>query len=166
VSRSRQSRHETGFTLIEIVIAIMILSVSLVVLIGLQSASIERAVRDRATQQAMLLARSILAGIESSPDPIPVGAFDTPALQMVQQYRAAPEGADFPPELDRFSASLIVEPVAVPIIKDGVPAVIPNALKKILLTIYWGTDPTEQFPVLFFIPNDEGGLTDDVAPPQ
>jgi prepilin-type N-terminal cleavage/methylation domain-containing protein len=163
---SARRRSESGFTLIEIVIAIMILAVSLTVLIGLQSASIERAVRDRATQQAMLLARSILAGIEAARDPIPLGTIEGPALQLVQRFKAAPDGADFPPELDRFDASLQVEPVAIPLVKDGVPTVVPDAMKRILLTIIWGPDPTEQFPVLYFIPNDEAVQNAQQTPPQ
>ena len=141
-----------GFTLLEIVIAIALLAVALVSMIGLNSSAMERTIRDRHAQQAMLLSRSILAGIEASKQPIEVGQTSGTALELVRQFNAAPDGADFPPELDIFTASLEVESISIPINRDGAVTIANDALRRINLEIRWGDGPDQVFPVVFFVP--------------
>ena len=63
-------RRSSGFTLIEVVFAVLILAGSLVVLLGLQTSSLQLTGRGKMTQQAMLYARRILAPIETSKEGI------------------------------------------------------------------------------------------------
>lgn len=63
-----------AFTLMEITLAVLILATSLTVFLGLHSSSMRRAVRDRNMQQAMLMARRILASLEVCEDELQEGA--------------------------------------------------------------------------------------------
>ncbi len=57
-------RKQRGFTLIEIGIAILMLATSLVVLIGLEHASMQRAINDKNKRIALSVARRIMSDIE------------------------------------------------------------------------------------------------------
>ena len=58
--------RKNGFTLIEITIAVLILSLSMVVLLGLLNSVMQQELRTKSSQNAMLYARRILANIEGN----------------------------------------------------------------------------------------------------
>ena len=71
--KNKRANRSSGFTLVEIMIAIVILASSITVILGLQSAIMKRAIDDKSRLTAMLFARRILASLESSIDEIPFG---------------------------------------------------------------------------------------------
>ena len=83
----------SGFTLVEVVIAILVLAGSLVVLLGLQSSAVTKALRDRNQLQAMLAARHIFAAVEvfqqfdDRDDTLPV-------YQLLRDLEALPDFGD------------------------------------------------------------------------
>ncbi|MCO6431875.1 MAG: prepilin-type N-terminal cleavage/methylation domain-containing protein [Deltaproteobacteria bacterium] len=148
---SAASSKQRGFTLIEVVIAVVILSTAFITLLGLQSSIMKRTLRDEEKQQAMLLARSILAAIESNVDEIQPQDETLPAGEMIEKLLtdAAPrseEGED----VQRFNllARLAVDVWGIPNLKD-------DAMKRIRLSIFSAEAPEEAFEVLFFIPNED-----------
>lgn len=138
---------EVAFTLIEITFALVILAGSLIVLIGLQSSAIERAVRDRNAQHAMLITRELLSVIETRKDADVISNTSGPVDEVLKDVLL---GSPLPSQpLDpeqRFRADIKVSVVPVP-----VPAPQPPELKRFHLTIAWGDTPTEQFETDYFI---------------
>ncbi len=65
-SRRPLSREKKGFTLIEIMVALSVLSISLVILLGLRNRSIALAAKSRHTIEATLLARQKITEISIS----------------------------------------------------------------------------------------------------
>lgn len=142
----------SGFTLIEVIFAIVILSGSLIVLLGLQSSAIDKALRDRNQLDAMLLARNILAALEIQEDIID-NSVQGSALQLIKDFNAVP--AEDYEELERFSdfqADLQIEDWQTPAelaeqISDAGPL-----MKKLYLKIFWSDLPDDQIEIVYFVP--------------
>jgi len=145
----RPLSSQDGFTFIEIMIALIILATAVSTLLGMQGAAIARTVRDKDAQQAMLLARRIMASIEAMPQGKNLDTFeDKPALAALQQF-----GIPDPPDeaskqaLSPFKISLGMGDLTLPL-----PNVEEEPLTKINLQISWGAQPDEMFSVTYLIP--------------
>ncbi len=146
-----RSLRDSGFTLIEVTLAIVILAGSFTILIGLQSAIIERTVRDNNQKQAVMIARQILAAIESeeaSSNPVPLQETTAPVQDILDSILGAPFEIPTTLRLEPFQASLMVA-------YAGIPGVADEALKRIDLTVFWGDSINEQLHVVLFIPFDK-----------
>ncbi len=66
---SRSPGASDGFTLLEVLVALTILSISLVALLAAFSQGLDRATEDRTEAAARSLAQSLLAQAESAPNP-------------------------------------------------------------------------------------------------
>lgn len=155
VARISAREHKKGFTLVEVVIAILILAGSLVVLLGLQSASVTKALRDRNQLQAMLAAKHIFAAVEvfqqfdDRDDTLPV-------YQLLKDLDALPDVGDSAEEEElyaRMEARIQIgeweNPEALaPLGADK------NLLKRIYLQIFWGESPDDQMEIVYFIANE------------
>ena len=151
---SKRAEH-SGFTLVEVALAIVILAGSLVVLLGMQSSVIEQTVRDRHRQEAMLLARRIMAGIESSEMAGPEGDKSMPGSKALEEYgRSTAENARDREALDMFSVRIQVSPW-------GIPNIDPQALKRILLTVAWGDSAQESLELVYFMAEEAPGADAD-----
>ena len=144
-----------GFTLMEVTMALLLLAGALVVLLGLQSSTIQRAVRDRNQQSAMLIARSILAAVEVSADKLDLQDItDTPDRLIERLIGTTPperleEGAG-----RAFQANLRVEEFELPIPnQDPKFGDSPIKLKQAVLTVFWGENPADQLQVVFLVPD-------------
>lgn len=146
----RQRTKESGFTLIEILIALSVMAAASVVLIGMQSAAIARAVRDRNAQQGMFLARRIMASIEAQADkPQDIPTFENEGAFGVLQRLNIPEPTD---EISKramapFQITLTSSNLQIPL-----PNVNQDPLKKFSLRIAWGPGLDESFIVTHLIP--------------
>jgi prepilin-type N-terminal cleavage/methylation domain-containing protein len=60
--------RQSGFTFIEITVALALLAVAASMLIGMQGAAVRRTLRDIRAQEAMLVGRRIMASIETLKD--------------------------------------------------------------------------------------------------
>ena len=59
---------ESGFTFVEVMIALVLLASASAILVGMQSAAVHRTIRDTSAQKSMMVARRIMAMIETIPD--------------------------------------------------------------------------------------------------
>lgn len=152
---SRQKINKSGFTLVEVIFAIVILTSSLVVLLGLQSSAIDKALRDRNQLDAMLLARSLLSALELEfkEKPPESSSVDSSVIQLLQDHNAVPpediaelEGfADFKAEL-RIEDWQTPPQLAEQIQTDKA------LMKKLYLRVYWSDLPDDQVDVVYFFP--------------
>lgn len=146
----RTVKQEKGFTLAEVIIAILILAGSLAVLLTLQSASVKKALRDRNQMHAMLLARSIFSSLEIQENLYDLDREDS-VRNILEDYNAVPDVEDLK-DLDRLSAHLKVEewenPEMLADLNLGA-----NLLRRVYLKIFWGETPDDQLEVVYFIPN-------------
>lgn len=147
-------RASSGFTLIEISIALFILSAALVVLLSLQSSVLRRTVDDRMVQQAMLASREILTWVELGEDNLTVEQRDESADQLIS-YLAGPDAVKDSnlEELKSFRARWSVE-------YWGIPNS-PKALKRALLNLSWGDSPRESVTTVYFVPSESEEATDE-----
>jgi prepilin-type N-terminal cleavage/methylation domain-containing protein len=154
---TRQAKHELtrrrqgGFTFIEVLLALVILASASAILVGMQSAAISRAIRDRNAQQAMLFARRIMSSVEILGESGDIQASDEqPALQMMQAYGVPNPSSDLEKKaLEPLKASLMVEEFPLPI---PIPNKDPALLRKLTLKVSWGTNIDDSFVVASLLP--------------
>lgn len=134
----------SGFTLIEITLAIFLLAVSLVTILGLQSSVVQRSINDSNELQAMLIARRILASIESG---------ETPATVQDRTARASTFlHSDDEQHDDKIDESLEVQLK----IEEWTIEAFPQALvNRVLVRVFWGEDPSQSLSIYYFIPANE-----------
>jgi type II secretory pathway pseudopilin PulG len=152
----RSHSSSAGFALIEIMIATMILATSLITLLSLQSSAVQRAVRDRNQQDAMLVARSIMSAIEVDPDQVEMQDTTMPAREMLNQLLpqdTAKQDEELLLFYERFQANLRVDEVPLPL-----PNQEPVMMKRVTLLIFWGSGAAEQMQTVFFVQSDTGGI--------
>ena len=135
-----------GFTLIEVVIAVFVLAASMVVLIGLQTSSMQRAIRDRNKQQAMLFARRIMAEYES----LKREAEDEEKTDSVLSFLDDISDDDLGSEeqrvqLERFTAQLSIQDWPLP----GIDEIL---LKRLGLVIFWSESPLDRVELVLLVP--------------
>lgn len=142
----RARRAAGGFTLIEITIAIVILSFALITLLGLQSSSVERTIRDRNKQKAMLLARNILALIEIRQEPMEIGEINGTVKDVLAKLEIdVPEGQDKEPDFSSYQAEVKVDNWEIPGLEE-------NPLRRVFVRVFWGPDPRDSLEVVYFVP--------------
>ncbi len=144
----RRANHQGGFTLIEILIALSIMAAATVVLMGMQSAAIARTLRDRNAQQGMLLARRIMASIESLGDPNNIQNFDNESGIGALQKLGIPDPTDDTEKraLAPFQVSLLAEDFPLPL-----PNIAPDGVRKVTLKVSWGAAIDETFFINFLM---------------
>lgn len=152
----------SGFTLIEVVIAIVILSLSLVTLLGMQASIIQQELRDQNRQSAMLAARWILSSLEANREGFEVGEQTGTVREVLSKIEAVKRDFEESEGLD-FLAHLAVTEwevtpqtfgIAIPPPANPASAPPPDKAKRVLLNINWGQDPSENIQVLYIIPED------------
>ena len=146
-------RHQcsAGFTLIEIVIAIMILAMSLVTLLGLQSASIDQSLRTRNKTRAMLAARQIMSVIETEGQTIDLQQKSGTVEDILSLFlKNPPKDSKEEQELlntESLQAFLVVEKWEI----KGLPK---DVVRRIRLRISWSDSPVDSIEVVYFIPTE------------
>lgn len=142
----RRGKHQRGFTFVEIIIALSLLAIAAGLLIGLQSAAVQRTLRDRSAQQAMLAARRIMASIEANADKLQISDQSNEPLSAVLQTLGAPapSAADNnnKQELDNLRVSLQFVDWDLPLENIENPA-----MRKVILTISWSDSPEDSFKI-------------------
>ena len=152
----RKHKPESGFTLMEVTIAVLILSTALVTLLGLQSSILARALKDEEKQQAMLIARTILSAIEIHSDEIDAQDSTSSVDDLLQKLHLNLKDKDNEETLKKFDfmARLKVENIGVKDVGD-------NLIKSVTLSIYPKDNQTvnqiqqNSFDVTYLIPLEE-----------
>jgi prepilin-type N-terminal cleavage/methylation domain-containing protein len=148
---TNRARPEAGFTLIEIIIAILLLAGSLVILLGLQSSAMGRAVRDGHKLQAMLLARQILAAVETSKDPLGEENYSGPAIKALEDY--VPNFRSLGQDLnsyETFQINLQIHDWELPIEDVKLPV----KIKRADIAVSWSALPQDSVWVTYFVPEE------------
>lgn len=143
-------RHaQSGFTLIEILIALSVMAAASVVLIGMQSAAIARTMRDKNAQQGMFLSRRIMASVEAlASNPLDVPTFENESAGGALQKFGIPEPTDEHEKraLAPFQVTLLADFLQIPI-----PNVNQDPIRKVVLKITWGPEVDETFSVVYLM---------------
>ncbi len=146
---NRYNRHaqEEGFTLIEIILAIMLLAAGLSVILGLQSSAVDQTIRDRNKEFALLAGRRILSTIETGDGDVEILEKDEPMNKLLQSFGAIDPNSkeDDLTRLAEFQGHIKVE-------NWGIPEINPNAMKKISLEISWSDSPRDMVQLIYFVP--------------
>ena len=142
-----KSENSKGFTLIEIIIAVMILSISLITLLGLQSSATEIALRTRNKQEAMLASRALMSAIEYSSSDIENQKAKGPVSEVAQRFLNKEAIAPLVAQEQKLplTANLTIEywPIA------GLPE---NRVQRITLIVAWSDNPADSLTTYYFIP--------------
>jgi prepilin-type N-terminal cleavage/methylation domain-containing protein len=129
-----------GFTLLEIMIAVLILSVSMIVLLGLQASVLTQEKRDSERQEAISMAKQILAAIELYPDPLKSGSQSAnDLLKFLSPNSPAIKKSDL-------LSNLQIE-------KIGVPGLQNKDLERVKLTISWGNSDLDKVSFIYVRPD-------------
>jgi len=148
----RIPRCARGFTLIEVVFALVILGASLVVLLGLQSSLITRTLRDESQEQALLLTRRLLAPLEaglSSTNTVEItGTFQEVYSKIMPpgvsaQNSKSIEGAADPNDSFNITYSIADWKIA------NIDA---DVMRKVSVIVSWGKATADRTTTNYFIP--------------
>ena len=138
-----------GFSIIELIFAVVILAGGLTVLLGLQSAATTSALRDRNQQQAMLIARSVMSALEIT-EKLSDSNFNGTAEDLLNKYKQAISDApDYQDIIKQTQANLAIQSVEVPIVSK-VP-VQPIKMFRTELTLSWGKSPDDNLTIIYYI---------------
>ncbi len=147
---SSAKQSESGFTFVEVIVALTLMAVAASLLIGLEGAAVRRTMRDTQAQQAMLAARRIMSSIEAmrTKEFTLANVDNQPAAAVIQQL-GGPSSDDQSETkaLDLLSATIQVEDWVLPL-----PQTESTPLKRILLNVAWGTEVDESISVLYLMP--------------
>ena len=142
--------------------AIVILSLSLVTLLGMQASVIQQELRDQNRQHAMLAARWILSSLEANLESFEIGDQKGTVREILSKIEESPRELEESNALN-FLAYLAVSEweispqtfgIALPPSAAGSPAVPADRAKRVLLTVSWGQDSSDVIQVLYIIPED------------
>ncbi len=145
---------QDGMTLIEITFAVLILAGSLVVLIGLQTSTLQRTARDQFSQQAMLRARRLIAPLESTTQPLENNVYEGRFLEVLKQvapYDVAERDED---PNQPFDARVEIRDWALPEVGEKV-------MRLVEVSVAWGQANDEKVTLRYFLPADEGVVEDE-----
>ncbi len=150
--QTKELSHLRGFTLLEVMIALMILASAASIMIGLQTAAVSRTLRDKQVQHAMLASRAIMSAIELGGEEIPISDQNgTPLLAVLQQLGLpAPSSEEQQRVLESLRVFLQIQPWNLPF-----ENISENPMRKLVLGIAWGDAPQERFVVEYLIPAPE-----------
>ncbi len=144
----RKIVSDAGFTIMEIIIAVLVLAIGLTTLIGLQTASVDQTLRDRSREIALLAGRRILAQIEADEDGVELANQEKRLDQLLKEFTGdvgdTISDAELR-ELQAFNARL-------EIVNWGIEQLNPEAMIKVILQISWGASDLDSVELVYFIP--------------
>ena len=150
-----KTRLDGGFTLVEVLVAILLFAACATSTIGLQSALINRAIKNRNEREAMLIARSILSIVEVFPENLPDKNNNRSAYDLLQNLNGVDGLDDDDAEiLKSYSAELFIEDQDIPIVSRDLSQADTAILKKIRLIIAWGNNDDEKFETVYYAQNE------------
>lgn len=137
----------SGFTLVEILAAVVILALALTTLIGLQTNYANAFINEENRLRAALYAQYIMTFIEIEPSPPSSGSENGTLTSRLRElgFFATEEGRELEDELDSWNFSQTVTDVEIP------PS--EAALLRVDLTVSWGESSNEQFLLVYFAKN-------------
>lgn len=140
--------------MIEITFAIVILAGSLVVLLGLQSAATQAAIRDARKQEAMLAARTLMSALEISTEEIEVQERTAPMIELLSDLIPG-EGLSFEPAPGQRRAPFESLTGTLKVELWPLPGLDPEVVKRIQLRVAWSDSPVDKVEAIYFLPSGE-----------
>lgn len=150
IETKRSKRGVEGFTFMEIVIALAVMASAAAIIIGMQGAALRRTMRDSNAQQALLIARRIMASIEAmNPKNFNLSSQDNQPVSSLFQTLGLPptavKGEDDP--LKSLMASITVDDLPIPLLQKEA------LMKRIALRISWGAGFDDALEILYLMPD-------------
>lgn len=141
-------RTQSGFTFIEVTVALALLSVAASILIGMQGAAVRRTIRDTNAQAAMLVARRIMASIETLRDSEFMLSTQSggPVRDLLQQLNIT--GIGERPEssaIDQMTASVTVDEIDIQMPFEETQ----ERMKRVVLRLSWGPGADESMQLVY-----------------
>jgi prepilin-type N-terminal cleavage/methylation domain-containing protein len=147
VNLRRRRSQQSGFTLIEITVALSLLAVSASIFIGMQGSAVRRTLRDTNAQAAMLVARRIMASIEILKDSeftISTQS-ESPVRDLLQQLNITGMGERAESAaIDKMTASVVVDELELVLPLDR-----QEQMKRITLKLTWGPGADESIQIVY-----------------
>ena len=129
----------------EVLLAVIVMGSALAILLGLQGSLIDQTLRDRYQQDAMLLARRILAAVETGEIDPQVVEETVNAEELLSDFLELDDNRDNQPtNLKEYEVFLSIAPVGLPEIDE--------AMKQIVLRVYHRSIQRHVLEVTYFIP--------------
>lgn len=142
-----KNKKDIGFTLVEIVIAVAVLSISLITLLGLQASATSEAVRTRNKQSAMLMARRIMSNIELDTDLLTDKSVNGTAEELLNQFGTSdPADSSHGGTEATLMGDLNIQSWKI----EGLPE---DSIKRIQLKVSWSASPEDKVEVIYFVPS-------------
>lgn len=145
IIKNKGAHSSAGFTLLEIIIAVMVLAVSLTTLLGLQSSATDEAIRTRNKHRAMLAAREVMAALENEGGDLKPSKINGSIDDILDRYM--PEGLKKEGSKEE-SLPLMGE---LEIAFWNIKSLPENSLLKATLKVYWSNNPQDEINVVYFI---------------
>lgn len=146
-------RGQAGVTLVEIVIALAVFVTAASIMIGIETAALSRTIRDKNAQQAMLLARRILASVEAAGSRIDIPDQENQPASEVLRVLGAPDSG--PAENEKlpgdFLVSMTLADWDLPFENIQNPA-----MRRLVLVVKWGDEQPDSFSVQYLFPRGPG----------
>ena len=135
-------KSQNGFTLIEIMIAVLILATALVVMLGLEQSNIVRTINDQNRKVALSLARKVMAAIDLEQITINIDEEkESKIIDFFNQNNIEYDNDD-KKNYDKFSIVLKASSPTIAGIEQD------NIIKLIELKILWGESYKEQLSIV------------------
>ncbi len=137
----------SGFTLVEVLLAIVVLAAGVTTIYGLQAANARATLQISNENQAVLLARQFFAALDARPESSPPVGEQTVDGTFEDIYQGI--GMKAPPlsedALARYRVTMLVD-------QWTVGDLLKRPMRRMLLTIRWGGTARDQMALTYFFP--------------
>ncbi len=144
------NRANSGFTLVEVAVAIAILGVALVALVGLHTDNMGTYINERNRVQAALAAKQIMSIIEADNKSPGVGSEERELADVLKDLAVDEIGAEqkLKEKYAGWTYEQEVQSLDLPLVED--------AMRRVDITIRWGDRINEQFVLTYFMRTTPG----------
>lgn len=151
ISNLTRVQRESGFTLLEVTVAVALLGAALTVIVGLQTRLVDTMVQERNLFKASLYAQYLLTFLDVDQTPPEAGTTNGSLEDELQKrgYFDDEMPLDVKRELQTWRFSQQVQSIDFGDFKD--------VLRRISLKIEWGTGSAEQSEYLYYMVSDPTG---------
>ncbi len=144
-----ESKKNSGFTLVEITIAVSLLGVAFTTLVGLEMMYAKRAILDRNLTQAALATQYLLTNMETERRPPENGEQTQPlaeALEKAGYFQELPDDSLSAETFAGWDVTTKVDSLDIATLQD--------ALRKVQITVQWGPGANENYTITYFMRNE------------
>ena len=134
-----QNRQQSGFTLIEVIIAVLLLSFGIVASLGIYGAATSRTIRDYWAQKSLLIARQALVQYEAELKPAEIGREELELGEILREWG----------DEDKYLAETLRGEVEIRWV--DLPMIEPETVKEIRVTVSWGESVEDRISLSLYV---------------